>query len=282
MNLINKKYNINKNERIALTFGDAGENHVGMEMVGKLGKKGSGYTPSDLKLIKKYIETNNTNKKGFNNNVKTEIINMNYKNEYASVLIIRNYIDEYKQYKIFEEMDSFEWDSKYWDNRRKKVLNKHARKNVVFVDNKTQKPNFEKKKGTIINTKELKHLFSLKKNLISKIKNSLKESKTKSIPLIIEGNRYFDLKKCGIGYHGDSERTRVICLSIGSDNYPMQWQWFKNSKPIGEPYKVYLNSGDIYIMSEKAVGQEWKKRSIFTLRHAAGAKKYISLDKYKN
>ena len=33
-------------------------------------------------------------------------------------------------------------------------------------------------------------------------------------------------------------------------------------------------------MSEKAVGNDWKKKSIYTLRHAAGIDKYISLKKY--
>ena len=33
--------------------------------------------------------------------------------------------------------------------------------------------------------------------------------------LICEGNRYFDIKKCGIGWHGDSERKKVIGLRLG-------------------------------------------------------------------
>jgi hypothetical protein len=38
-----------------------------------------------------------------------------------------------------------------------------------------------------------------------------------------------------------------------------------------------LNHGDLYVMSEKAVGQDWKRKVIPTLRHAAGAKKYTGL-----
>ena len=34
-------------------------------------------------------------------------------------------------------------------------------------------------------------------------------------------------------------------------------------------------------MSEKAVGSDWKKRIIYTLRHAAGCNKYLSMDKWK-
>ena len=35
--------------------------------------------------------------------------------------------------------------------------------------------------------------------------------------------------------------------------------------------------GDFYVMSEKTVGTDWKKKSILTLRHASGASKYVKL-----
>jgi hypothetical protein len=34
---------------------------------------------------------------------------------------------------------------------------------------------------------------------------------------------------------------------------------------------------DIYAMSEKATGFDWKKKTIVTLRHAAGCKKYLQI-----
>ena len=40
------------NERIALTFGDAGENHVGNQMLGKKQEPGTGITVEDLKILK--------------------------------------------------------------------------------------------------------------------------------------------------------------------------------------------------------------------------------------
>ena len=61
----------------------------------------------------------------------------------------------------------------------------------------------------------------------------------------------------------------------------MRWQWFKDGMPIGKAIDVKLNSGDVYIMSEKAVGADWKKKSRYTLRHSAGAKKYTSLDRWE-
>ena len=40
---------------------------------------------------------------------------------------------------------------------------------------------------------------------------------------------------------------------------------------------LIIEHGDIYIMSEKAVGNDWLNSNIPTLRHAAGAEKYTSL-----
>jgi hypothetical protein len=33
----------------------------------------------------------------------------------------------------------------------------------------------------------------------------------------------------------------------------------------------------MYLMSEKAVGTDWKKPTIYTLRHATGAKKFTDV-----
>jgi hypothetical protein len=33
----------------------------------------------------------------------------------------------------------------------------------------------------------------------------------------------------------------------------------------------------MYVMSEKATGNDWKKKNILTLRHAAGAEKYLTI-----
>lgn len=46
---------------------------------------------------------------------------------------------------------------------------------------------------------------------------------------------------------------------------------------IGKLIRIYLNHGDLYVMSSKAVGFDWKKRSIYTLRHAAGTDKSLKL-----
>jgi hypothetical protein len=61
----------------------------------------------------------------------------------------------------------------------------------------------------------------------------------------------------------------------------MRWQWFKSTMPLGEPIDITLNCGDVYIMSEKAVGSDWKLSSLYTVRHSAGAEKYRSLTRWE-
>ena len=38
-----------------------------------------------------------------------------------------------------------------------------------------------------------------------------------------------------------------------------------------------LNHGDLYVMSEKAVGTDWLLKNTLTLRHAAGSRKYTTI-----
>ena len=42
----------------------------------------------------------------------------------------------------------------------------------------------------------------------------------------------------------------------------------------GKPFETIINGGDLYFMSEEAVGAEWKSRSKWIWRHCAGAPKY--------
>ena len=251
---------------ITLTFGDAGENHVGMEILGTVGEEGSGFTCEELKKISEKLDG--------------EYYDFSYSGIEASILIIRNYLDEKKHIKLFNEMENIEWDTKYYDVRRSKVLNKLARSNIVILDGIEQVPDYENKKGRIVNGDTLKNFKKVKSKIVKKINKILNNNKCDN--LICEGNQYFNLKKCGLGYHGDRERSKVLGLRLGQP-MNMKWQWFYKSKPIEgcEPYEFSINGGDLYIMSEKAVGNDWLKKNTYTLRHAAGCDKYLSLDKYK-
>jgi len=98
--------------------------------------------------------------------------------------------------------------------------------------------------------------------------------------LYAEGNYYHDparVKNTGIGWHGDTERGGkdgkggvVVGLRLGAPQN-LLYQWYHRSSPIGRRLSIKLNAGDIYFMSQKAVGSDWRHSSQMTLRHAVGA-----------
>lgn len=45
---------------------------------------------------------------------------------------------------------------------------------------------------------------------------------------------------------------------------------YYKTEPISNTLQINLDGGDLYIMSDKATGNDWHKRNINTLRHAAG------------
>ena len=250
-------------ETITLTFGEAGENHAGMQMIGTMGDVGSGFNLDDLKEIKEKLKDNDL--------VTTQIINLNElteeETEPAHVLVIRNgstlFVDD--RHEFYNDLHSFEWDNQYYDTRRAKVLNKQARYNVCF-DDREQEPDYENKKGRIVKFDKIPRLQSMRNNLHKYFGRKAKN-------MICEGNMYYDIRKCGIGWHGDGERKKVIGLRLGQ-KMNLKYQWFHKSKPIGTIKEIILDNGDMYIMSEKATGYDWKSRNKVTLRHCAGALKY--------
>jgi len=55
---------------------------------------------------------------------------------------------------------------------------------------------------------------------------------------------------------------------------PIKFKWHYRYKELGKSITINLNDGDMYIMSEKTTGYDWKRGSIYTFRHCAGSAKY--------
>ena len=99
-----------------------------------------------------------------------------------------------------------------------------------------------------------------------------------AVRMIGEGNYYYD-ESCGIGAHGDAERWKAIGIRLGLCA-PLGYRWRLRGKGVGKKMVFKFEHGDMYIMSEKAVGRFWKRRASLQLVHAAGAEKYMKqLDK---
>lgn len=259
---------------ITITFGDVAENHARMQKIGNIADRG--FSIDELKKVKKYFESRGCN---------TELVNLKRKllkknPEYrdsdgvvdARILIVRDALspllsDIDKTTEDFmNEQEQLTWDTKAF--MKGKVVNKHARYNLCYSD-KDQKADYGNGKGTIVSFDKVPILQYLR-NTLPKIMGKCAEN------LNAEGNLYYDVSKCGIGFHGDGERRKVIALRLG-ETMPLHYQWFQNSKPVGKRIKLKINDGDLYIMSEKAVGFDWLKKKKLTLRHAAGCKKFLTI-----
>lgn len=244
---------------MTITFGDQAENQKGMELIGKMAEKG--FSIKDLTDAKKRFE---------DLGCKCELIDLNQAlpngvvADHAAVLIIRqgaNFLDP-KNGKLADDLFAEQVDLK-WDTKAKKygkVVNMHARYNLVYSDY-SQEPNYQEGKGRIIAYKDIPAT-----NLVWEKLPTFLGDKAKN--LVAEGNKYYDVNKCYINFHGDKERKKVIALRLGA-TMPLYYQWFHASKPIGSQVKMECRHGDMYVMSEKATGYDWMSPKKVTLRHAA-------------
>lgn len=222
---------------ITITFGDVAENHARMQKIGTLADRG--FTSEDLKdIAEKHLDS--------------ELVDLGSS---AHILIIRNFVED--EHELYEELKDLDWDSKalMWG----RVVNKKARRNLCF-SSEAQEPDYENGKGRVVPFDDVPLLSSLRGKV---------QELVGCEELQAEGNYYYDLKKCGIGWHGDGERKKVIGVRLG-DPFLLCYRWYQWSKPISEKIEIELGHGDLYIMNEKASGHDWKKRAIPTLRHSAG------------
>jgi hypothetical protein len=276
---------------LTYTFCECGENHVGGAKEGERAKVGEGFNEKDLKqaiAVGKKV----WGCEGELHNLKKGLEGVEIKNKkgvtYAGVvpdahlLIMRDLLTlilkagGYTLRDLMNEACMRKWDRRYYDTRRQKVLNKHPRENHMVAE-KAQKSNYDVggKMGTT-------HAFS-EMPILSMVKAELAKLGDKFPLLIIaEGNKYNDggMKKHGIGYHGDAERRMVMAMRLGvSPSMPFYYQWWNGWKSQGKRMEFNLNAGDVYVMSEWAVGTEWKSSSLVTLRHATGAAKFTEITK---
>jgi len=248
------------------TFSEAVENHVGMQQIGI--KAAEGFSTEDLDSWYEIAKAAGCEVNYYNLEMVLPDDKKNADTK-AFILIIRNGAkvllgDNYNNF--LQETRNTEHQVDKQAFMRGRVVNKHARWNLCLSDI-AQAPNFAEKKGTILAFSQMPYV-SILRNRLGEVFGS------KCRNLFAELNYYYDNSKCGISGHGDSERTRVVGIRIGASQN-LQYQWFHQWKPIGLRVECMLNEGDMYFMSSKAVGNDWKSPSKVTLRHAVGQGKFI-------
>ncbi len=244
-----------------ITFGDVAENHARMQKIGTLHERG--YSAASLQALSEKLQRMG---------LTTEYVSLNTHHpvpEYseASVLIIRRGVQHIlgtnSTQPLQDEHAPLDVDKKAFMKGR--VVNKHARWNLCF-DDVDQEPDYETGKGRIVSYEHIPLTQQIRETIAMWTEDELLKG---------EANYYYDLSKCGIGYHGDGERRKVFAMRFGaSEQAPLYYQWFQDSAPVGERIPLVLGDGDMYVMSEKAVGFDWLKKKIPTLRHATGCDKF--------
>ena len=261
--ILHNKYGTNA---ITITFGDRAENHKGMQIIGQ-GKE-TGYSLKDFESIIEKCNTLGINTELYN--LKEGIKNHPQFNNSADayVLVIKNGVKHILKDKneddLYDEHIQLKWDTKALMYGR--VVNKSARYNLCYGETR-QEADYEAGKGTIIPFDDIKLTKIIKDNLSEFFGELAKD-------LVAEGNLYHNINYNGIGFHGDSERKIVIAIRLGND-FPLRYRWYYQSEFIGNNIDISLSAGDIYIMSDKAVGYDWKLKNTTTLRHAAGCDDFI-------
>lgn len=288
-----------------ITFGDCGENDSrGMEKIGKIAE--TGLSVADLFAAKTKLDSLGAT---------TEIYDIRQvlppdlreKAEDAAILIIRDgvniicrdFSEEIAAMSsswqiptapsmpdlMFQELSAIPMDKKKVAMRKAVVdgvkmdytvptlQDKHPRHNICIGDY-DQAPDIINGKGTVVNFTRLPAINRLRSRL-----GLFFGPKTAS--LIGEVNHYYDVRTCGINYHGDTERRIVIGVRLGA-SFPLAYKWYRHRKPCSTPFTVpMLNHGDIYVMSEKAVGNDWLSwaNGFITVRHSAGFGEYITRER---
>jgi hypothetical protein len=270
-NLVISLLIMNKFGTITITFGDQAENHVGMQKLGK-GLAPAGFTVKELENAKVLFE-----KAG----CKCELINLNknlpvgasassasassVKADEAAILVIKDAVNMLLKplsgtdKDMATELTSLEWDKKAKMYGR--VVNKRARYNLCFDDNE-QQPDIAAGMGRVIDFEDIPYTKFIRISLSHYLG-------PKADGLVAEGNWYYDTSICSIGAHGDTERLIVIAVRLG-ECIPLYYQWYLQGNEVGNRETINVGGGDMYVMSQKAVGNDWKKRKTYTLRHAAG------------
>lgn len=253
---------------VSLTFGDVAENHKGMQKIGTLSQHG--FNLKDLNVFKEWFE-----EKGCKCNIiKLHwLLDISLQNENrAYILVVKKAVnallnDENGDNALLEEQNELKKDTKSYMYGR--VVNKHARHNLCFGETH-QEAIYEEGKGTVYAFDELNYLKQIREKL-----GEIHPRKCRDLQA--EGNYYYDTSKCGIGFHGDSERKKVLAIRLG-ETIPLCYTWYHNNQNISDILTINsLEHGDMYIMSERTTGYNWKCKSKYTLRHSAGCKKYTSI-----
>ena len=221
-----------------ITFGEVAENHAGMQKLGVVA--GPGLTFRELVRAKAAFEAVGC---------PCEIVDLISRGgvedtfdalepEPAEVLIVRGGLAALLAAGGFPgtgpddlQAEHEELDPDKQALMRGRVVNKLARWNLCFAG-EGQEPDYADGKGRVVPFADVPLTDAIRAMLP-------RFFGVKARGLFAEGNYYYDAARCGIGFHGDTERRIVIAVRFGVP-IPLHYQWFHRGKPAGRRIALRL------------------------------------------
>jgi hypothetical protein len=237
------------------TFCDRGEGHVGGGQVGQLATQGV-----PVEKLKELA----------NKHPHCRFVDLAHAGHDAGVLVVEGGVDKLigsgGKERLFAESRSQPFDTTFLNTRRNLVQNKHGRRNNCYADFHKH-PDIPNGAPTVVDFASTPEMKKLRESLPAFFG-------AWAVLLVAETNFYTDVarREVGIGFHGDGERRVVVGVRLGEASTPLRFQWYHRFLPIAEEVAIELRDGDMYVLSDKAVGFDWKRSSIPTLRHGTGRK----------
>ncbi len=262
-----------------ITFRDQAITYPTAHLVKQYGTEMRGFSRADFDRIVHEATKRNIECQRYNLN---ELIDVD--TPFAELLVLPNAVDKLlgagATENLFSELVATQFNEKTMSlrNKNKKVC-RHAQQSVVFATDqdrqKVRDPVDSNEYEPVVHSiNDIDHASILREKIAE-----LCDRKELTM-CTAECNRYANTEsepdKCGVGPHGDQESRLVWAVRIG---WPMSlwFHWFYHNEPVGKPFLLEeLSPGTIYFMSKEAVGRNYKKSSIYTLRHAAGGYNYTT------
>jgi len=165
-------------------------------------------------------------------------------------------------------------DKEYFNKRKGKIEMKRSRW-TYHVGDRDQEPDIPKSTYRMYSFDTLPYVAKVRQGFDT----LARRTEIRSLEnMMAEASVYYD-NTCGIGYHGDDERpnTPVIGVNMGESRF-LTFRSFFRHRFLGEEIRLQLNTGDMYFLSEEAVGVGWirdsYRRVIF--RHRAGSERFLT------
>lgn len=237
-------------ESYTLTFSDSSD----AKRTGKLG-----FSIAELQKVQKEFE-----KKGFT----CELIDLNIvlppahvivDTPKARVLIIRQGVRDFGTGSdadgILQKLKTLPWDDRVWFKHKpvKNPMRHHLRFGEV---------EYNSDEGHVVALKSIPDIV--------RIRQTLNEMYSyRGVEFDVEGDRFYNPETCGREPWGDQDRRFVVGVQLGA-MMKMAFTWYYHESPFSQPVVIELQHGDIFMLSDKAVGHDVNRKAIATLRRTCG------------